>query len=364
MNDHELSKILFYLKLAVLFISLVYVLNLYRRMVLSFQESQNNPLMREISTSLIEPEPFNLIVCVYLDRFVDSFVGKRLSEIERLTDHSLDDVLEGIYLEYQNSWVKANWSYEVPKEVLFFAVCRCFQVRVVPEEPKYRRLLSISKLVLKFKSTASKFFLFLLGDEENFNQATYLYDQKYTFVKVRSTLSRLNRRSKCIDYKQRHSFCNSRFHCIDRCIHRTFHAMFGNITYLSDSPIDKDFFSEEEWSQLFLDNSNQSPEIKKSCIKKFPDIKRCKDVRFDNNAEAKTAEEGRIQLEIYHALNWLVEEEPSCFRLVLDILNIQMFFFGNPLKLIGAVIGFIRVKLKIRDSRIGLLVTYLVNVFD
>lgn len=177
---------------------------------------------------------------------------------------------------------------------------------------------------------------------------------------MRTRLSKSNRRNKCIDYKERYSVCNSRFHCIDKCVHGDFFAKFGNITHLSDSPIDKDFFSEEEWNQSFLVTKNVGSEIRKKCMEKFPDIQSCENVRFDNNAEIKTAEDGLIQLDLYYDSVWTVEEEPSYYKLVLDILNIQIFFYGNPLKLFHTVVVFIRAKLKIRGSRIYLLVTYLV----
>ena len=92
---------LFYLNLAIIFLSLAYCGYLCIQVALNHKAEANDLLEREKTRNLIQPKTVHLAICVDINEYVDyDFEEKTMSEIERATDGALDDALEGIYVNY------------------------------------------------------------------------------------------------------------------------------------------------------------------------------------------------------------------------------------------------------------------------
>lgn len=160
-------------KILIFLISLICCLILYIQMGIDYEYKKMHPNQRETTMNLFKPETMNLIICIpvnnilmndYVKDFKDQklYENKTFIQIEKETNMGFNATVDQIYLEYyQSNKSKVDWALK--PYVLFEKKCdsfrRCFQVEVVSSEPIYRRLLSISKLIIIFKHSKNRFYL-------------------------------------------------------------------------------------------------------------------------------------------------------------------------------------------------------------
>lgn len=372
-KDNYFKRHLFLLKMIVLLVVLAYCTYLYVMMIADYQYRGRNPLKRESITSLLSPETVNLVICVrvesetskdrpkhrtsrYRPPDTEYLMSKTLRELENETNAALNNSLDAIFLELQSKRIQVDWSLQ--SRVFFSAIdySRCFQIKIIPKEVKYQRLLSITKLVVKFKQKWCCS-LFLLADHENFNSRSFYVFRYDNFVKKvvkRSRYRREDGREHCVEYARTNSNCTSRYDCFDRClIRRYLDAYSDRIPMYGRSIIDKRHFTKKEWNSTYLNERIENNSVKKQCEKEF-ELDDCNAVVYENHYEINPPSGfDTFSMELYYDVVKSIEEEASLYKLALDIANVQSVFFGlTVLSSLKMIYSFVRTRLKVRENKI------------
>ena len=317
----------------------------YIHLIVTYKWNLDEPIKKEISLNLLEPEPISIVICVSLHSkiFKESiYLNKSLLELEKDTDFWFKETLNGIYIEFQNEIVEAKWTLK--SKILFYYLSRCFLVDVFPLEPKYQSALLISKLVIKFLH--KEYDTFLLPYRQNFHSNSYSFAINYDFIKKITKLSK-----ECENYNRLNSRspCNSQEECIDRCCNQEFIKNYGNISGYSGIVIDKDHFTKEQWEKTFLnDNFDEDMEIRTKCEGQITK-KDCLEVKFERNIKiTPIGDEKNIKLDLYYDIIKEIEERPPLYKLILDVMNVQSILFGlNAFKFPVMIYRVIKSKFKI-----------------
>ena len=331
------------LKLSLLLVGLLWCSYMFTQLILDYQSRLKNPSRKETTMNLFKPpELVRLVVCVPIaSKNEDSsynFSGiesdPTMLQIELATQGKLNETLDSILLDYRDKSRETNWN--ITEQVMFRLnvntnfLERCFQLAIEPIEPLYQRLLAISKLKIRFKNESFK--LYLLTEHENFNSKSFECIGKTLFLKSVVKRSRLN--GKCIDYAAEHLDlkCTTRMDCIERCAQREFFESQQNVTVESSGNslmIHKDQFSAEDWKTVYLvKNDEVSRAIIRSCMKEIPNVRRCLGVRYEIDSQISQPDKLSTEIELYYKVVSSVEEEPSFYKLLLELLNSQGIFFG------------------------------------
>lgn len=283
-------------------------------------------------------------------------------EIERATDKALGDALEGVYLSYQNKLLREN--YVSDPKVLFLNSKRCFILHV---RPTYQLTSSNLKLTVKFgKKTYYAPELYLLFDNKNLNQKSFKYSGEYDFTK--RIVERFRSSEKCADYEKENVNCTSKWNCVDWCIIRKFKEKYNKTLFKTQNHpvlVDRDWFSSTEWNtfnpiEISSSNLKVYENITEKCLKEVPNEKACVEIEFQETLKIdsmpdKQTKEIDLQLEIFRS----VEECPSFYKFVLDLVSIQGIFFGlTVLKLLTMVKSF-KEKLRPGNGKIDRFLIYL-----
>ena len=189
----KLKKYLRRFRLAILFATFLYYLYLYTQMILEFKDRYDYPEVKKFTLRLTEPEIQRLAICIDINilgnqRYADFKPTKTLLEIEKETNGKFNSTIADIYFEYLNKRIDAQWTASpkvaFKKDGYFY---RCFEVRlfssevIYPQVHRYQNLLSILKLVIKYKEPYFK--LFLLSKDEMLSSNSYLLANGKEFEK-------------------------------------------------------------------------------------------------------------------------------------------------------------------------------------
>ena len=182
--------------------------------VLEHKAEANNPTEKKITRTYIQPKTVHLAICVDISAYVGSnYEEMTMSEIEWSTDETLDVVLEDISLDYGERSFPTD--HHVHPKTIFKDSKRCFHLSI---HLNYQLIPSSPALSVKFKKDTHQ--LYLLSENEDLNQRSYQYFGMFAFQK--RIVKRLKSSGKCIDYEEKYENCTSRWHCVDRCINRSF----------------------------------------------------------------------------------------------------------------------------------------------
>ena len=369
---------LFCLKFALLLLGLASFGYLCSRIVIDYQ---TNSLITKERRSFISPKIVSLAICVKMYRYVHSFSNMRVCEIEKVTDGVLDDVLEGIYLDYGR--ISFRTDYQVQPKVLFRERRRCFSFTI---KPTYRTIPSDPKLEIRFKK--ADFLIdsdvYLLSRNENLNSESFIYDSQFTFQK--RVVKRLRSEGKCMNYKEKYVNCTSRWHCVDRCINRRFLKVYNHTTF-GDPPcpvIDRDSFSATEWNtaKLMVDssslystyptnqtyNSSVYETIVEQCSNDFPPEESCLEIKFEKTVRLEQERFGKLdgeeqmakKINLRFDVVQSIEETRSPYKLALDLVNIESIFFGlSVFSILEMIASFVQMTLSVRKNKLVLFIVYL-----
>ena len=354
-------------KTMILLICLAYFLHFSTTEIKKRNNRTKNPNEYESETYLVEPETLNLVVCTIVKEITDEhYRRKKLLELEKATDRGFNDTISEIYLQFQNKKSKIDWTPKKNKvlfkniDLLSRKIYRCFQIEITPREPKYQSLIATSKLRIKFKKEDYK--LYLISKDENFNSESYQVD-KFGFIKKIEKRLKSNEKESCLDYKEAYLYCNNRQNCIDRCSSVKFVERYKNASF--KAIIDKEHFTVDQWNNLFINYSVNPWEwdyfkINKECEKKFQK-KNCSEIVFERNSQINKAENKMKEIDLYYYVIRKEDEEPSIYKLVTDILNMQSILLGqNAFKLLMMVYYLLKIKLKVKGSKYYLFLIYLI----
>ena len=256
----------------------------------------------------------------YLNRLNLDSLNKTMSEIEKATDGALDDILEGIHLNYQGRLFRVNYITE-PK-VLFkehAGVHRCFVLLIRPD---YQAMPSNPKLTIKLKKESGHIF-YLLTENENLNHQTFQFSGR-TFKK--RVARKLKQSKRCVNYRERYGNCTGRLHCVESCVNREALKKFEKIP-IGEAVVDKDQFSLEEWNTTYSMKNSEDIRIiyqnlNEECGNKFRDEPPCVEVMFKGKIELIPSDEKTKVIDLFLDFELSIEEF-TWFKLLLDILNIQ-----------------------------------------
>lgn len=298
---HRLAALLW----PILCIGLIFFTFLLTMTILNFKTNVYYPARRETIRNLIEPEQTHLLICLPFvnenqktTRLFDAnyYANRTLQDLENESDCVLRQTIDGIYLSFQNKTVPIQYHVQ-PKVIFrysFIGLQRCFHLVVKPAEtePRYQMLLSISKLIIKFKTI--NYFLFLLTEKEQFNQETFSLTMNGQCAFKKSVTKRSRLSGKCMDYAGAYPLlnCTSRSNCVEQCINRRSMNERQNITMQSFEfnswIIDRDQFTAEEWTASYL-NWNESifNEIRTECQQAIPMIPPCVETKFIQRPDSR-----------------------------------------------------------------------------
>ena len=342
------------LNLLVLLICLLCSTYLYVHLFREYHTRQNSPIRKEITYRLMRPETIHLAVCVNLQniapkRDASYLRSLTLSQLEALTDLNGDQIVDEIYLNYQNKRTSVHWRL-VNTSAMFLHKDRCFRLVVYPaiSEPHYQMVMGISKLTMKFKNLPR---LYLLTENEQLNSKSHFLEGFHEFYRAETRLSKSG--NKCVDYERLYANCNNRASCLDRCVNRLSVEKHGHLSSWYGFVVHKSEFNESEWNSLriksgYFEYSSLMTECKKMIVKK----QACHEIRFEKGLESDHFSGDVMNIELYYEVRLYYEEEPSWYLLVLDILNIQTIFYqSNAFAILMLIHSFARANFKLTNDR-------------
>ena len=357
-------------KAIIVLICIGYFLYYLIKKIQNISVQTTNPIKTETKTYLFKPEKMNLVICIFAESFYTKeynfehgefdpiFMNKTFSELEKATDRGFDDAINEIYLEFMNKKIQVDW-HLLKSEVIFrnfrnfFA--RCFKTQVKPIEPKYYSLFAISKLVVKINY--KHYLLYLLTENENFKGNNEMLFGNF----AKRIIKRSKKKQRCIDYSKLGGLnCNSQENCLDRCFNTRFINEYKNMSIFYSTVIDKQHFTEDQWNKAFLNIKNVSNdfEVLKECRNEF-EIVNCFESKFEAIKDGFRPQNNQTmdKIDLYYDVIYLIEREPSTYKILIDLLNIESILLGmNVLKLFMMFQFILKTKFKF----IYLIVIYLI----
>ena len=358
-TNHE--KYLHLLKTIILLICVLCFLYYFISKIERVNNQVNNPIKTEAKSYQFELEPINLVICFPVVKVLQNYTSLTFLKIEKETDRFNDSVDE-IYLMFMSKKIKIEWiltSKVMFKFCFLTTLCRCFQVKIIAIEPKYQSLYVTSKLIIKLKYNSS--YLYFLLENNEFNSQSSRNQKRMNFLKKIIKRSKSKKREKCIDYEKEYSYCSSKHSCIDRCVNMKFIEDFKNIT--TRAIVYKDYFTKDQWSNSFPNSDKDNYTlIKKGCEIQYKN-EDCYEIKLEyynikiNSPKNHTV----LQIHLYYEVINQLEEEPSIYKLLIDILSVQSIVFGqNVLKLLLIVYCLLNTKYQLRNRKCYLFVIYLI----
>ena len=354
------------LKFSVFFLGLAYCGYLYSRMAFEYKAEEANPTRKEVKRNFVKQKAIHLVICIdvrnylsYSYRLNFDSLNKTMPEITQATERALDDHLGGIHLNYQGRMFRVE--YTPDPEVLFkktYTLFRCFSLLVRPD---YQLMPSSPKLSIQFKEWYGHQ-LYLLTENENFNEKTFKHDERFAFKKI--IVKRLKSSGKCVDYREKYLNCTSRLHCIAGCVNRRTIEMFGSLT--GDFVVDRDQLKAADWKRAHLmefsyfhPNRSAYESIHRQCSNEIPDEEPCEQIRFEKTFQIIQQSFNAIEIDLSLDVDLSVEEL-SLFNLLTNLLNIQSIFFGMTVfRLFRMIYNYLKRRLRIRNDKIAQFLIYL-----
>ena len=354
-TNHE--KYLHAIKIIILLICVGYFAKYYFEKFEDINTQLNDPVRTESKTYQLESEPINLVICIRFENILKGdYKNLKFSELEKATDRSFNDTIKRIYLKLISE--KIGIEFTLTPKILFNYDSRCFQIEMHPNEPKYQSILSTSKLVIKSRKNL---LLYLLAGKACISTKIQNLNGKSFWKKILKR-SKSKKNQKCIDYEKEYSVCCSKQNCIDRCVNLKFMEDYNSITI--QSIVDKQHFSEDQWSNLLPnDDFKKYNKTKEECRKKFLNND-CYKIRFEHNLGTIEKFTKNKSIDLYYEVVNQIEEEPSFYKLLIDILNIESILFGqNVLKSLLMIYCLLNSKYQLRNSKYYLYFIYLICLF-
>ena len=362
----RVKNLLTYLKRSFLLLAQLHYAYLFVKVFLKYKNSLANSETKEITTLLRRPELINMLVCVSVDMILARdykrneqrrvYFNMTLLEIEKETDRGLDDVLEGVYPDERSRPIPVEWM--ITTKILFIKhpwFKRCFQLIVDPAELR-KYPMPFSKLKIKFKrlgeNSNNPYDVYLLPDGNAPFSGKGIQFGLNAFKKYIIRRSKWNKKVKCVDYERWYARfkCTNRENCLEHCVHRKFierhNAVTFGIFYFA-SVTDRDLFDDAEWSgSRLVENETAFMAVLNECSDEIPEGKACMESYLQSIAKIEQHSRYTVEVDLNYEVTSRVDEEPSEYKLTLDLLNLQGIFFGLSVpELLQAIYSFVRIKL-------------------
>lgn len=353
----------------------------YAEVIAAMKKEMDYPNEEQIKVYLFKPEPLYFVVCVPVQRVLDRsgaygrwtnffYQNLTLLELEQRTDVAFGETLEDVCLDFElkaeptkSRELVVDWKYQSEK-VFFKEIAndlhRCFQVLAYPKEPVYQEILSVSKLIVRFRHRFYELFLLPFG--QAFNSNSFVHP-KNGFVKNVVKRSKSSKKTSCSKYRDKGLDCLNQVQCVERCFNRRFVAEHKSISSYS-TVIDKAHFSASEWSSSLINESHRKQQsenvsfhraIRAECEREFSEVDCSEEFFTVNPSDGSENRYLNRKIDLYYDVNSSIEDEVSWYSLVLDLINIQCILFGlTVLKTLLIAYRFIQAKTKMRSNKIAL----------
>lgn len=100
----------------------------------------------------------------------------------------------------------------------------------------------------------------------------------------------------------------------------------------------------QQWESAYFDDENRMDErmVENWCLDQIPNLKPCTESRIEESVSANQPDQNVKLMDLYYNVIRSVEEEPSRYKLVLDLLNVLSIFFGiTAFELLETIRGFV-----------------------
>ena len=348
-------------RLIIILISLIFVLVQSGLMMNDFRFKSTHP--NKTTSLTYSSDPFSIVVCFPIEVWIAYRKASNLqnikilksnnfSKIELMTESMFKEKFDFIEINYGYNKINFNWT--VSTKVIFknsifdnqSFLSRCYRIEFeIKEELKYKNILPLSTLTLKFNTFYWQ--VYLIERNQPFTSNMVNFGGLF-FVRKRSKISsETSQKSNCVDYsKKNNSRCSNRRHCIDQCINKKFYEKYNSLTIYS--VIDKDEFESDYNLTQIKFNKTKDSTIETDCINTFnrPD---CNDVFFEESLEY-ACKRSYFYLAIKLNYENLEEKEfqQSSLKLFLDLMNLLSIFFGlSVIGILSIVLIYLKIFLKL-----------------
>ena len=289
--------------------------------VIDFENQRSNPTRRVTTYRSIESNSFSIVFCMKVNN-IDKNVT--FSTLEQESNDIFNKFFKEIYLHFENKKKLVDFTLHPKIIFIYFGKYfhRCFHLVPHWKEIRYQSLFTTSKL--KVESKNGKNLLYLIPDDQNFNSKSY-----YSFPYI-NYIKKITKRSKlknCVEYRELNSNFKNRWDTVDRCINRKYKNKTRKFSYYSI--IDRDDHTDDEWKQYYVDrNEAIFNETVIECEKENKE-KDCYEIEFDKGNQITRPDNKRIhEIDLYTQVEKVTDEDPSIYKILLDILNILSILFG------------------------------------
>lgn len=352
------------LKTALTFICFVVLLLLSGRTIFEYvKESKEHPVKRHITS--VSFVPFDLVICVQVDYILrlgnsgnystnhnDSYSQVlSMAELEERTKDAFNATVDHVYLSDRDEHFAFTWKL-VEEKVQFYklnnSLSRCFYVNIEKERPRYRRLLSASKVRVSFKHPAYSMFILARGQSLTSEHIPYGPNNERDLIHKLST-----KPAQCMRYEDE-TLCHSRRNCIDLCVANK--SIEQNLNLSGQFVIDKTSFTQQQWANLFIDQSESAIHrtVETECQRAFP-LLDCEEHFFKHDRPTAGLNWKVLQIDVNSLLIELVDSQ-NIFQLLQDLLLLQCVVFNFNVCQVAII--FILFKFHLKQNRSLLYLVY------
>lgn len=178
--------------------------------VKNFLDKRDNPIRREITTSIVQPGTLILAICIDIFDILDDnddYVNETYFGIERLLEARFDPNAIELYLEFFNERIEIDWSF-LKSKTIYLGLFKCYIIEMKSIKSANDYLFPLTKL--KIQSEYENFLIYILPENLEFTSKTFQLDPRYSFLKRIIKRSKSNKKLECLDYKEMKENCSTR----------------------------------------------------------------------------------------------------------------------------------------------------------
>ena len=394
-KENLLQHLLFKAKLFVFLVSFILAILLSFNAIANYVKTLKNPIKTETATFSFLPEVCSLVICVPIqlnlkrkNNFTieqetneNLFEKYSFDEIENYTNDDLDLILKGFFLkrsglinklDFQNS-KKVYFKRNEFTSLKLSALSRCFRIEFEYQIIMYLDLITTSEVLIEldeicfykhdlsfgyydYTTTENLCSVYILEtfasfSSKSFKHENYLKINKKTFKKSTSLFQK-----NCTDYSTIPEInCQDKQNCIEKCINQEFLKKYGSLTIQNDIVIDKDDIDNNKILSTILFNETYDLMIINECKDKFI-LEDCFDSIFEESYR-KIDQFKKIEINLDFETFESKETESSLPKLLLEILSVEILFFGiNVNAILFSISALLKYLLKINQKWLKLFI--------
>ena len=368
-NQNLFSQLVLKAKLFIFLISLILTILISLNSAFDYIETLKNPIETEVTKFSFLPEVLSLMICIpvqlnfkrknNLTNYKNIFEENTFEQIEKLTDGDLEAILQKIFLKKGSQIFNENELGLQRSDKVYFkrnnftnlklsALSRCFRIEFQIKLIMYLDLIMSSELLLEldkicyyslfvgyhnYNITENFCQIYVLDTLASFSSKSFNHENNFKVFKKIIKRSTSFLQTNCIDYSAKKELdCLDKQNCIEKCINKEFLRKHNSLSIQSNTVIDKDEISGYNLSKIYFNDTYDSAIINE-CSEKFM-VDDCSTGYFFESLK-KIDQSRLIEINLDFETIELKEIESSLSRFLLEVLSIEILFFGTN------VIGFL-----------------------